>query len=440
MPRLTLPNDWRPRDYQLGVWEYLEGGGKRADLVWHRRAGKDDLCLHWTATASQTRVGTYWHMLPQAEQARKAIWRAIDPHKGRRRIDIAFPEEMRAKVRDQEMNIEFKNGSLWQVVGSDNYNALVGSPPIGVVFSEWPLADPASWSFISPILEENGGWAIFNGTPRGPNHGRSLFEFASKDDGWFAERLTADATGVFSASQLDNIKRELIGIHGEEYGNSIFEQEYMCSFEAAIIGAYYGRLIAQAERDNRITGVPHEPTVQTWTAWDLGVRDSTSIWFAQVIGREIHLIDYYEASGADLGHYVREINSKPYLYAGHIVPHDAQARELGTGKSRLEVLESLGLRNITVAKMHRVEDGINAVRTIIPRSWFDGRKCARGVDALKLYRAEYDDKLQSLKPRPVHDWASHAADAFRYLAMTLDSQVINVGFNRPIQYANAGWR
>jgi hypothetical protein len=155
----------------------------------------------------------------------------------------------------------------------------------------------------------------------------------------------------------------------------------------------------------------------------LGIRDSTALWFAQVVGREIRLIDYYEASGADLGHYVREIVNKPYLYAGHIVPHDAQAKELGTGKSRLEVLESLGLKNITVAPMHRVEDGINAVRTILPRSWFDARKCVRGVDALKLYRSEYDDKLQALKPRPVHDWTSHAADAFRYLAMTLDSQI-----------------
>ncbi|HNG54567.1 MAG TPA: hypothetical protein PLR85_14365, partial [Nitrospira sp.] len=193
-----------------------------------------------------------------------------------------------------------------------------------------------------------------------------------------------------------------------------------CSFEAAVIGAYYGKLMRQADDDKRIAGVPHEPTAMVYTAWDLGIRDSTAIWFAQVVGREIRLVDYYEATGADLGHYVREIQQRPFLYAGHFVPHDAQAKELGTGKSRLEVLESLGLKNITVAPMHRVEDGINAVRTIIPRCWFDARKCARGIDALKLYRAEFDDKLQALKPRPVHDWTSHAADAFRYLAMTLD--------------------
>ena len=194
----------------------------------------------------------------------------------------------------------------------------------------------------------------------------------------------------------------------------------------------------QAEQDKRISNVPYEPTVPVYTAWDLGVRDLTAIWFAQVVGREIRLIDYYEANGVDLGHYVREIMSKPYLYADHIVPHDAQAKELGTGKSRLEVLESVGLKSLTIAPMHRVEDGINGARTIIPRCWFDAAKCARGIDALKLYRSEFDEKLMTLKPRPLHDWTSHAADAFRYLAMTLDSKIVNTGFNRRIEYRNLG--
>src|SRR5207302_6738282 len=140
-----------------------------------------------------------------------------------------------------------------------------------------------------------------------------------------------------------------------------------------------------------------------WTAWDLGIRDATAIWFAQMVGREIRIIDYYEASGVDLGHYARELMAKPYAYAGHIVPHDAQAKELGTGKSRLEVLASLGLKNLTLAPLHRIEDGINAVRMLVPRCWFDAARCARGIEALRLYRAEYDDRLQALKPRAVHD-------------------------------------
>ena len=170
------------------------------------------------------------------------------------------------------------------------------------------------------------------------------------------------------------------------------------------------------------------------------MRDATAIWFAQAVGREIRIIDYYEGCGVDLGHYVRELAAKPYVYAGHIVPHDAQAKELGTGKSRLEVLEQLGLKNITLAPMHRIEDGVNAVRVFIPKCWFDAPKCARGIDALKLYRAEVDEKRVDpsgaplLKPHPVHDWASHAADSFRYLAMTLDAKAARSGFHRRLDY------
>jgi hypothetical protein len=190
---------------------------------------------------------------------------------------------------------------------------------------------------------------------------------------------------------------------------------------------------AAAELDRRIGNVPHEPAAMVWTAWDLGIRDATAIWFAQVIGREIRIIDYYEASGVDLGHYVREINARPYVYAGHIVPNDAQVRELSTGKTRLEVLQSLGMRNITLAPPLRIEDGINAVRVFIPKCWFDAQKCRRGLDALRLYRSDYDDKLQVLRPGPVHDWTSHAADAFRYLATTLDRWPPS-GFYRRIEY------
>jgi phage terminase large subunit len=205
-----------------------------------------------------------------------------------------------------------------------------------------------------------------------------------------------------------------------------------------VIGAYYGKLMLRAEAEKRIAPVPHDPSALVWTSWDLGIRDATAIWFAQVVGREIRILDYYEASGVELGHYVREIYSRPYVYAGHIVPHDAQARELGTGKSRLEVLASLGLKNITLAPLHRIEDGINAVRMVLPRCWFDQAKCARGLDALRLYRAEYDDMLKALRPHPVHDWTSHAADSFRYLAMTLDGRAGQSGFHRRIEYIRQG--
>jgi hypothetical protein len=417
---------WAPRKYQEAAWNYLRTGGKRAYLVWHRRAGKDDVCLRHTLQALQERPGGYWYLLPQQEQARKAIWRAVDPHKGKRRIDISFPPALREKTLDQEMLIQFKNSSTWQVLGSDNYNALVGSPPIGIVFSEWPLSDPQAWSYLAPILEENGGWAVFNGTPRGPNHGKTLFEHANRNPDWYCEKLTADETGVFTPAQLERIEQEYIGLHGEDHGRSIFQQEYMCSFTAAVLGTYYGAEMAALERQGRICGVPYDHAARVTTAWDIGIGDATAIWFFQQVGKEVHVIDYYEAAGQGLDHYVKVIEKKGYFYQRHILPHDVQARELGIGKTRLEHLESLGMRRgihgpIDIAPRQQDEEGINAARMLLPKCWFDAVKCRKGIEALKLFRTEWDQDKRVFKRKALHDWTSHAADAFAYLALTIDS-------------------
>ena len=207
--QVRLPNNWAPRPYQRKAWLYLERGGKHAELVWARRHGKDDLSLHWTAVSAFQKVGNYWHMLPKANQARKALWEAVNPHTGKRRIDEAFPKEIRASVNDHEMMIRFINGSTWQVVGSDNFDSLVGSPPIGLVFSEWALCDPSSWAYLMPVVEENGGWVIFNTTPRGRNHAFRSVREAMKEPGYFGEILPADKLNVFTAEQLERIRRNL---------------------------------------------------------------------------------------------------------------------------------------------------------------------------------------------------------------------------------------
>lgn len=419
--RIILPHrGWKCRPYQNDAWTYLMNGGKRAVLVWHRRAGKDEVALHWTAVSAFKRPAVYWHMLPQAEQARKAIWDAVNPHTGLRRIDEVWPAELIASKRDDIMQIRLKNGAIWQVVGSDNYNSLIGSPPFGVVFSEWAVADPISWDYIRPILAENGGWAIWPYTPRGHNHGFELFESGKKAPGWFVQRLSIEDT---KALPLSVIQEEREAGMTEE----LIRQEYYCSFTAPHTGAYYGTLVNDAEEEKRVLPIKPDRTLGVTTAWDLGIGDTTAIWLAQVVGMEIHLIDYHVAAGQPLEYYVRWLEDRAaqmgYRYAEHLLPHDAEARELGTGVTRIETLQNLNLKGpMRIVERHRVEDGINAVRVMFPHCWFDEERCADGFKALRAYRRAYDDKTRAYSNRPLHDWASNGSDAFRYLAVGLRPQ------------------
>ena len=417
---IDIPCGWVPRPDQRTLWDYLEWGGKRAVMVAHRRWGKDDVALHFTATQMIERPGNYWHMLPQYNQARKVIWDAINPKTGKRRIDEAFPREIRRKIHEQEMFIEFANGATWQLVGSDHYDSLVGSSPVGIVFSEYAVADPMAWAYLRPILAANDGWALFIYTPRGANHGKSLYDFARTEPGWFATLLPADRTPVFTPDRLDQERRELLAEFGETEGEMLFLQEYYCSFEGMVRGAYYAKQLRTARADGRIISVPFAAGHEVYTFWDLGMDDSTSIWFMQAIGRELRFIDYYEAQGEGLAHYARVLKERPYVYGDHYMPHDADVRELGTGTSRKATAENLGIRPVIVVQRARdtqaVLSGIEAARNIMSRCWFDERKCARGLSALEGYQAEYDETNKKLADHPLHNWCSHGADAFRTCA------------------------
>ncbi|QTC88100.1 hypothetical protein [Brevundimonas pondensis] len=417
--KIELPHLWTPRSYQEPLWRYMHGGGKRAVAIWPRRHGKDDLALHYTACAAHERVGVYWHLLPQQNQARKAIWDAVNPHTGRRRIDDAFPHELRETTREQDMLIRFKTGSTWQVIGSDNYDALVGTPPIGVVFSEWALSNPQAWSLIRPILLENGGWAMFITTPRGRNHAHRMFQMAEQSDDWFAERLTSDTTGVFTPEALATEKAELISERGEGDGEAIFEQEYMTSWSAALPGAYYAKLVDKAETEGRIGFVPYNPQKQVHTAWDLGRNDATVIWFAQDNGAGWDLVDYYANTSVGIDHYVKVVQDKGYIYGEHLLPHDAENEQLVSTTGSIEdTVKSLGLTNVRVVpRTKSVANDINEVRQIIPVCRFDKDKCEKGLDALRSYRRVWDEKLKAYRDTPLHDWASDPADAFRTLAI-----------------------
>jgi hypothetical protein len=395
--------------------------------VTHRRAGKTVACvqeLQRRAVDCELVRPRFAYLAPFLRQSKAVAWDYL-------RAAMAPLRANGATVHESELRVDYSGGAQVRLYGADNPDAMRGIYLDGIVLDEYADMDPRMWSeIIRPALADRLGWAVFIGTPKGRNGFFDLWRRSQSEPGWFSMMLKASESGLIPASELALARRDL---SDEQYA-----QEFECSFDAAVIGSYYGKQLMRAEQDKRIGNVPCEPTAMVWTAWDLGIRDATAIWFAQVVGREIRIIDYYEAAGVDLGHYVREINAKPYVYAGHIVPHDAQARELGTGKSRLEVLESLGLKTITLAPLHRIEDGINAVRVFIPKCWLDEQKCRRGLDALKLYRSDYDSTLQVLRPGPVHDWTSHAADAFRYLAMTLDRRAAHSGFYRRIEYSRQG--
>jgi len=412
---ISIPSDWKPRDYQRKAWSYLENGGKHAELIWHRRSGKDEVALHWGAVSAMTRPATYWHMLPQASQARKAIWNAINPHTGKRRIDEVFPKEIRANTNDQEMFIRFKNGSNWQVVGSDNYNSLVGSPPAGVVYSEWALANPSARAYLRPIMLENGGWQMFITTPRGKNHAFNTYMSGVKAPETFAQILTAEQTGMFTSEQLEAERLAYIDDFGEDMGDALFQQEYLCSFEAAILGAFYAKEMAAAQTEGRIGDFPVDPAFPVDCAWDIGRTDDTSIWFYQSTFDGIRVVDFHSSSLKDVDFYIELLRQKDFDVRWLVLPHDAKAKRLGMKRTVEEQFHDAGFKVRTLPILS-IQDGIQAARKTFKVCHFHEELCADGLNALSQYRREWDDDKKCFKKTPLHDWTSHPSDAFRYLS------------------------
>lgn len=437
-----MPNNWNPRHYQIKAWNALQGGIKRALLVWHRRAGKDDVCLHFAATQAMQRIGNYWHMLPEYAQARKSVWEAVNPHTGKKRIDEAFPKILRKRTNSQQMLIEFINGSTWQLVGSDSFDSLVGSPPIGVTASEWALANPAAWAYLRPILRENGGWAVFITTPRGRNFTYRMYEGGLNDPSWFVQKLTVDDTKALNADELAAERAEYIREYGEEDGDSLFRQEYFCDFDAALIGTYFAKLISQAEADGRITDVPYDSRYPVHTSWDLGMDDSTAIWFWQVVGSQIRMIDYMESNGQQLVWYAGELRKKPYVYGDAYLPHDAEITDISAtgGMSRKQTLESMQLSCRVVPRVNQKAEAIHAIRTVLPRCVFDREKTKLGVDCLAQYRRKYDEERKIYQDRPLHDWTSHGVDAFDGMARSVEGINIDSTWSKSkLNYPNYGY-
>ena len=412
---------FRVRRYQRAfheAWATLQC--RRLIEVAHRRWGKDAIALDCTRKHALDRPASYWHCLPEYSQARKAIWTAVDPHTGQRRIDDAFPPEIRESTNDQEMFIKLRNGSTWQIVGSDRFDSLVGSGVAGVVFSEWALANPSAWAYIRPMVEENNGWAAFITTPRGNNHAKSMLDMAKSNPRWFAEVSSVDQTGALTQEQLDDALKEYQSIYGLDFGRALFEQEYFCSFAGAMVGAYFGAEMSKAEREGRVTLVPIDERYPVHTAWDLGKAVNNPIWCFQVIGKRLRVVDFYLPESEDLVDWCRWLDERGY-HGFDYVPHDALATEWGTKHTRVETLAQLGRKPRRIARVS-VADGLQAGRHAINHAEFDALRCHHGIEGLKSYRREWDDERKTFRETPVKDWAEHIGSAWRYLGLSWREQ------------------
>jgi phage terminase large subunit len=407
---LTIPYRYSPRAYQLPILRALDSGTKRAVAVWHRRAGKEKTFINYVAKCAFQRIGTYFYLFPTYAQAKKVLWDGRD--KDGFPFMAHFPKEVVTKKNETELRIELINGSAVQLVGSDNIDSVLGTNPVGCVFSEYALQNPSAWDYMRPILRENGGWAIFDYTPRGKNHGWHLYSMARGNPDWYAEILTVNDTQAISEA---DIQAERAAGMSEE----LIQQEFYCSFEGVLSGSVFGRQMQEAEKDGRICGVPYNPDLPVDTWWDIGTGDPTAIWFTQDAGREIHVIDYYENSGAGVGidFYARHLQTMPYVWGTHHGPHDLEAHQFAAGgRSTKDIAGSLGLRFIVTDKVDK-QSQINAGRSFMKRCWFDRVRTERGRDALMSYHYQWDDKRKAFSDDPYHDWASNAADAYMQLAV-----------------------
>lgn len=399
-------------------------------LAWHRRAGKDAIALHDAAIRMVNRVGNYWHMLPQADQARKAIWDAVDPNTGRKRWEDSFPPELIQHIDNQAMKITMVNGSTWQVLGSDNYNSLVGTTPVHITLSEAALADPNAFGYFRPILLENHGTSLHISSTRGRNHFYELFKLTAADETGFAQLLAADETGVFTEEQLKKELKYYITMYGENIGRSLFLQEYMSDWDAATIGAVWGSELKQLRADGRARPCAYDSRYPVMTAWDIGVSDLTVIIFFQEIGNVIRVIDWYADNSIGLDAYAEVIHDKPYVYLAHFAPHDIAVREWTTGLSRVEEAKRFGIKFERVEKTSKAEQ-IAAASHLLRRTEFnvidvDTKEpeddCEYLLDALGQYRFKFDRERRVMSKTPQHDWSSHYSDAYMTMAVGLQQR------------------
>mgnify|MGYP003625130406 FL=1 len=413
--KIVIP--YKPREHQKAVHKNL----KRFNvLVCHRRFGKTVLCINellkraMQNTLSRPR---YYYLAPTYSMAKRTAWDYLKEYTS------VLPN---VTYHETELRADLPNGARIQLLGCERPDSLRGLYIDGVVLDEVAQMPPRLWTeIIRPALSDREGFMVAIGTPQGHNAFFDLYDYASHNEDWYAETFKASETDIISELELNEAKALM--------PDEVYESEFECSFDSASIGSIYAKGLTKADEEKRITKVPYELGIKVNTYWDLGMADKTAIWFVQQKGSAFHIIDYFEDSGESLEYYTTVLDEKKYIYATHFLPHDANVRELGTGVSRVETAQSLGMRTSIVPKLS-VEDGINAVRMVLSRCWFDHEKTKHGLDALRQYRWASNDRGE-LKNKTVHDWTSHAADAFRYFAVGNNQ---SSDWGSKLKYNNAG--
>ena len=413
--KIVIP--YKPRKHQKEVHNKL----KRFNvLVCHRRFGKTVLCINEILKKAMQNTlprPRYYYLAPTYSMAKRTAWDYLKEYTG------VLPN---VTYHETELRADLPNGARIQLLGCERPDSLRGLYIDGVILDEVAQMPPRLWTeIIRPALSDREGWMVAIGTPQGHNAFFDLYDYANHQEGWYAKTFKSSETGIISDLELNEAKH----LMPEE----VYEAEFECSFDSAALGSIYAKGLTKAEEDGRITKVPYQTDIKVNTFWDLGMQDKTAIWFVQIKGSAFHIIDYYENSGESLEFYASVLDEKKYLYDTHYLPHDANVRELGTGVSRVETAQSLGMRTSIVPKLS-IDDGINAVRMILSRCWFDHEKCKDGLDALRQYRWAVSDKGE-VKNRPEHSWCSHAADAFRYFAVGNNQ---SSEWTTKIEYKNIG--
>jgi len=407
VPEISLPNGFVPRPPQRALMRYFDHGGLRAAACWPRRYGKDLTMVHQTVKMMFERPGMYFHMLPNHKQARKVIWDGFD-NSGQKIIDHAMPKVIRQDTNKTEMKITLRNGAIWQLVGSDYYDSIVGANPFGLTMSEAALSDPRAWSIFRPILAGNGGWAAFISTPRGYNHFHDLVKLAKGNAAWFHSHL-----GV---KQTKHIAESVLADERAEMPDELYRQEYDCDFSAANVGAIFGRYVEQAEKQGRICPLdPPGVHDEVWVTSDIGYRDKSAwVWWKRMRGG-FEIFHYDDASGLDAEEWVTRLRGQPKADV-LILPHDARAKTFASKRTAVETFLSdppwPGCE-VRVNELRKKSDSINAGRIVLRHVRISsGQTVEPFLMAMRAYAYKYDEETKTFSSEPEHTWASHGADAY----------------------------